>query len=485
VKSSMTLAGGANFFSHSQNLLEQKDPSSFGEGALTPVQTEVDGLVGSFVQQAADWRSLAAMTAGGMAYRLGRVGSMSVRMGAYCYTPLQIASVAIGLGAEVTAFEMTNRALMTVGANGRSPLHHNLWRWEGPGGIRRGLLSSLITFGTLKGAGRLVQGENVVVQHLLQDTGMVLGHQLSGVFGIAQRPTGTLVEQLLHAEAVNLQIGAGMALGHRFAPGIQGLERGLDLSLRPLPFVRQRTDQEGWNEVPALATEGARRLVGPTHESSQQELKGLTVLHISNNGDDGPPSSQPPFMEYIPPVIPRSRSTDGNQPAKRRLKMIGETGKKIGEELEEIESAILALYYRKVNPESPEESWNISSERHAEEMRKILADIIPEMKRQGAKTEEIIALVKVYAELQGIARTFDYLNRQTDFPLPATNSSPVEVFIKRFYCIPNRLLNYVQGTGDISGVLTIARASRAVLISPPFFPLRSVAAYYMDSKIVT
>jgi hypothetical protein len=191
--------------------------------SLTPLQSQVDGLVGGFTQQATDWRSLAAMMAGGMTYRLGRVGAMATGTG-------RLASLGVGLGAEVTAFEMTNRSLSSL--TGENHLNHNLWRWDGQGGIRQGLLSSLVTFGTLKGAGRLAQGENVVVQHLLQDTGMVLGHQVSASFGITDRPQGTLAEQFLHAEATNLQLGAGMSLAHSFAPGIQGLERGLDLSLR-------------------------------------------------------------------------------------------------------------------------------------------------------------------------------------------------------------------------------------------------------------
>src|SRR5262249_32709141 len=135
----------------------------------------------------------------------------------------------IGLGVEVSAFEMTNRSLTAL--TGESSLHPNLWRWEGQGGIRQGLLSSLITFGSLKSTAQLAQGENVVVQHLLQDTGMVFGHQISGAFGVTSMPTGTLAEQFLHAESTNLQVGAGMALAHDIAPGIQGLERGLGLSL--------------------------------------------------------------------------------------------------------------------------------------------------------------------------------------------------------------------------------------------------------------
>jgi malic enzyme len=182
-------------------------------------------MVAGFVHQAVDWRSLAAMMAGGVTYRLGRVGAMATGTG-------RLASLGIGLGAEVTAFEMTNRSLSSL--TGDTYSNPNLWRWGGQGGIRQGLLSSLVTFGSLKGASRLAQGENVVVQHLLQNTGMVMGHHISGSFGITQRPTGSLAEQFLHAEATNLQMGAGMALAHHFSPEIHNLEQGLDLSLRAM-----------------------------------------------------------------------------------------------------------------------------------------------------------------------------------------------------------------------------------------------------------
>src|SRR5262245_26470047 len=210
--------------------------SSSSVGSYTPLQSQVDGLVGSFTEQATDWRSLASMMVAGMTYRLGRVGAMTAGTG-------RLASLGIGLGAEVSAFEFTNRTLQSVGAGLVSahfeghpqgvPLQaRNLWRWEGQGGIRQGLLSSLVTFGTLKGSARLAQGENVVVQHLLQDTGMVLGHQVTASFVIMDRPQGTLAEQFLHAEATVLQMSAGMALIHRFTSKIHSLEQGMDFSLR-------------------------------------------------------------------------------------------------------------------------------------------------------------------------------------------------------------------------------------------------------------
>gem|GEM_PF-3642490 len=221
------------------------------ETGWTPVQEQVDTAVGGFVRQATDWRSLTAMTAGGLAYRAGRIGAMGLGSGNLVRT----ASVGLGLTAEVSAFELTNRGLSTafrrggpmwppaIGSrtghpHGGAPTDHfeaNLWKWSGPNGLRQGLLQSLITFGTLKGAGHFARAENLLVQHLFQDTVMVAGHQATGALGMGPHPTGSLAEQLLHAEATNLQISAGMSLAHGLAPGIHALEKGLALMI-PSPL---------------------------------------------------------------------------------------------------------------------------------------------------------------------------------------------------------------------------------------------------------
>src|SRR5262245_19194613 len=124
-------------------------------------QNQVDALVGNFAERAADWRALAAMMAGGMAYRKGRIGVMGLGRGPV----VRALWVGLGLGAEVSAFELVNRGLTSfpVGANlvfarqwlsrenGRtqgSPLHPenpNLWRWSGSGGIAQGLIHSFIS----------------------------------------------------------------------------------------------------------------------------------------------------------------------------------------------------------------------------------------------------------------------------------------------------------------------------------------------------
>src|SRR4029434_9940269 len=168
----------------------------------TPLQSQVDGLVGGFAEQATDGRSLAAMMAGGVAYRAGRIGVMGIGGG----NAVRALSVGVGLTVEVSAFELSHRGLLSMTGDSHGGPQANLGRWAGEGGIRQGLLNSFVTFGTLKGAGHFAQSQNVVLQHLIPDTGMVLGHQVTGALGLAPRPTGTLAEQFLHAEATNLQL---------------------------------------------------------------------------------------------------------------------------------------------------------------------------------------------------------------------------------------------------------------------------------------
>src|SRR4030095_10479829 len=195
---------------------------------LTRIQSQVDQLVGGAVAQATDGKMLVSMVVGATAFRLGRLGIAALGEG----TSLRALSLGGGLAAEVSAFELTPRGLLSAFAGGNGPFYAILWSWNGSGGIRQGLLHSFVSFGALKGAGRLTQGENLIAQHLFQDTALGLGHQVSGALGITPRPTESLAEQFLHAEATNLEIGAGLFLAHGMAPGLHALEKGLDVSLR-------------------------------------------------------------------------------------------------------------------------------------------------------------------------------------------------------------------------------------------------------------
>jgi len=203
---------------------------------VTRHQSQIDHLVSQFITEASDWKLLASLTTGGLAYRWGRVmvrGPWSVVLGRGNLGGhfIRGSSIAFGLASEVSAFELTHRSLSSL-TRDQGPRTKDLWSWFGPGGWKQSLLSDLITFGMLKGAGHLSRETNVLLQHTFASTAMVAGHQMAGVLGILPRPEGTLPEQFLHAELTNLQLGAGMGLVHALAPGLYSLERGLDVSSR-------------------------------------------------------------------------------------------------------------------------------------------------------------------------------------------------------------------------------------------------------------
>src|SRR5215471_13755742 len=218
---------------------------------LTPLQAQVDGLVNGFVREATDSSTLAALMAGGLAYRFGRIGVMAAGEG--FLRPgflLRGASVVGGFGLELGSYEFTRRLL----SNDSNP---NRWNWNGQGGWGQGLATSAITFGLLKSAGFVAREQNIAFQHLFQSTSMVLGHDAAASFGLVPHAEGSFAERLLHAEATNLQLGAGMGLVHSVAPGVTAFEHGLDLSLRNQTRAH---GESPWGSLsPALAVSGRGR----------------------------------------------------------------------------------------------------------------------------------------------------------------------------------------------------------------------------------
>src|SRR4030095_11392162 len=226
-----------------------------------------------------------------MAYRTGRLGVVELGKGHF----LRAVSVGLGLTAEVSAFELSNRTLQSVGAENRY-----LWRWSGSGGIRQGLLQSFVTFGALKGAGRFAQGENLIAQHLLQDSAMVLGHQVTGALGIVPRPAGTLAEQFLHAEATNLQVGAGMTLVHGGAPGMAALEKGMDLPALPEgkgnPILSRISRLEGSPAFAVATPSGGRMKAAPDPKESTSLLM---TQKGEGDGTGGPSDPKAPDLKAL------------------------------------------------------------------------------------------------------------------------------------------------------------------------------------------
>jgi len=302
--------------------------------SLSPIQGQVDGLVSRFVEEAVNPRTLIAITAGGFAYRAGRLGVMGVESSlipspwSWGLHPL---SAATGLVSEITAFEFTNRFLSTVGARfprssfagGETPPlqeNLNLWSWSGAGGWREGLVSSALTFGLLRSAGWLAREQNIVLQHAFQASAMVAGHQVSGALRLMPTPEGGLAEQLLHAEITNLQMLGGMSLVHGLAPKLSVWERVLSQGSLPLTIPRFRLD-------PGLATEGAvvpPRIYFPHDE--ENPARPLSVLmaaagdgRAKGGGPNEPPSSAEPPEEVASLVFPPLSLEDGKEAPETQL----------------------------------------------------------------------------------------------------------------------------------------------------------------------
>src|SRR5262245_10751259 len=278
---------------HLANLLERRNLPS--EPGNTVLQSQVDGLVGGFVQEATRPQTTAALVGAGLAYRLTRVGV--VGSGLFGNSPLlnRAASLGLGLASESGIFTGINRGFNYL--NGISSTQTFGHEW----------LHSAVTLGALKGFGRLGQGQNILTRHLLTDAGMVSGHQLAYHAGLQSRPEGTLAEQFLRAEAVNWQMAAGLSLLHHSAPGLAAAERALDLSSRPESLPNPFNGISSMRPALARATYG-----GSSSESSSPSdttwMRRPSILAMagegngaSNSVDGRDATAEPPAEVLFPP----------------------------------------------------------------------------------------------------------------------------------------------------------------------------------------
>jgi len=227
---------------------------------MSSTQSQVDGLVTAFTAEATRPTTLASMVVGAGMYRLGRLGTMAALEGRLANPAVRALSVGTGLFSEAASFQLSNRALR-VGLEGADP---RLMQLGGPHGLARGTLESLVTFSALRGAGSLAREQNVVVQHALQSSAMVGGHQLTGTLGLTPLPQGNLAEQFLHAEATNLQMQAGLGVFHGLTGGrVLAAERSLELQLalrgRPI-FASQVRPLDVREESMSRASSASSRL---------------------------------------------------------------------------------------------------------------------------------------------------------------------------------------------------------------------------------
>ncbi|MFO1520097.1 MAG: hypothetical protein U1F57_10620 [bacterium] len=289
------------FQQNSETVLTRSAANSSSAPELSSAQKQVDDMMSRFVHEATEWKSLAAMMAGGLAYRAGKLGVLAGSEKLLGAAFVRVAPVVEGVSAlgglatEVTAFEGTQRGLTALTEEGRQ--NPNLFKWEGKGGFKQGWLSSFVNFGALKSFGYLAEGQNVLLQHAMQDTGMVLGHHLAYGAGLGERPEGSLAEQLLHAEIVNLQMGAGNAMAHFLTNGVgSALEREMTFSFftssrfRTSSAMKEHVEKNGNLSRPTpflfrkkMAAFGAALFLTLGHADAEAALPGS---HATNENSE-------------------------------------------------------------------------------------------------------------------------------------------------------------------------------------------------------
>lgn len=248
--------------------LERRFSSS--EGAYTNSQIQMDAAVGTLAAEASNPATLGAIVIGSFGYKASNL--LLTRIA----SPLLSESAAItrmlaqgfirgsSLAAEVTLFRGASNGFGALAghASPQGVLDSKAW------------FATYMDFLSLKTFGRFGR-QNIAAAHFAQANAMVIGHNLTASLGLTEKQHGSYIEQLAHAEILNLQLGLGMSLLGRLAPGISVLERRMEMengiqraTLRSQPpsdtllALHSQTSSGSELELPFTPT---RMDVPPTH----------------------------------------------------------------------------------------------------------------------------------------------------------------------------------------------------------------------------
>src|SRR5215467_7108347 len=248
------------------NLLDRAGSSS---SPLSENQNLVDQMVSSSLSEATKGSTLLAMLGAGYVSRLTRAGVMSVALGEGSkFLPILTrgGSYAIALANESAAFAGIERGF-----------HPSQTSFE------KDWVRAFINLGSIKLLGNVAEGQNLLLQHLLTDLGMVGGQQVGAKLGFVEKPQGSLAQQMVQAEALNWSQKGGMALLHGLLPNLFPMEKSMDLYLRSreadlfskeksLPFFsRLAVEGPGIFSATSMKTEGPK---GPDQFAMSHQDEG-------------------------------------------------------------------------------------------------------------------------------------------------------------------------------------------------------------------
>lgn len=189
---------------------------------LSESQLKLDHTLTQASEEMSNFGNIAAMTLGSASFKFFRAGSLGV-MGRSALPGLNLLSYGGALGTEVVVFRGSHSLFQRI--QGHTPYEDVF--------DKQGLLRTFTDFLALKGAGRLAQGQNFFLGQTLQSSAVVASRYGNAALGLLPSPTGSLFEQFLEAQTLNLAMMGGQSLfgmlsGHR----VHILERNLELQSR-------------------------------------------------------------------------------------------------------------------------------------------------------------------------------------------------------------------------------------------------------------
>jgi hypothetical protein len=286
--------------SRSYSILDRASVPNF---SLTEVQALTDQIVSTFIKEATDLRTAAAMLGAGWAGRATRIGALSALPGQTILPQLvRGASYVPALAAESAAFAGIERGF------------HHLEGHPSSQSFQRDWARAAVTLTGLKVFGGLSSGQNIILQHFVTDVGLVGTQNVAHTFGLTDAPHGNLARQMLQAEAMNWQMKGSLAFVHAAFPSLLAAEKSLDTFLysqegglsalgRSAPFSPEFA-------FAAQAAEGAP--TASSIPSKESEFPGMFMSQIPD-GKGGPMRGRGSFEQTERPKIIGGAGSAKNQ----------------------------------------------------------------------------------------------------------------------------------------------------------------------------
>jgi phosphatidylserine decarboxylase precursor len=228
-----------------ETFLSSVSHSNFTQNSdLTPLQVSVDGLVSSFVERAVDGYMFLGVLSGTTAGRGFQLGAFRLAQPfANLMPPMaslsRVIPKGIGFFAESAFFEVTPLVARTLSGN----TSLSALQFYGETGVARGVVRSGMNLAGFKAAGLMGPYLSPVALNIVQSGAIVATRQASVLLGVDDAFRETLGQQLVDAEAMVLNLNAGLRVFHLLTPTTtqRGQIKDLEIQARSMQMMKLRT----------------------------------------------------------------------------------------------------------------------------------------------------------------------------------------------------------------------------------------------------